>query len=277
MQYLKNGKPAFWRGKYNKNQILGGNMKNFLVILAVMALVFSVAISFAEEKKESGLEFTFEPTAGTRYVSDFGITYLRNPFIGQTATLSSEKTGWYGAGLNMYAPSRKFNSGETEAGWFEGYAGKTGKASFFEYDAYVGAWTYEINRISHVGNTVYAGTELKFPKILGMTPFLGSEYYYLPKETSQNGFVWRGGVEFNVWNVKLKAFATGHDKVFESNSALLASGIASASYEIPATWIHKSAKFIPVVSYQHRLEKEEREGGLTQGGFWTGLALKITF
>ena len=247
-------------------------MKKILALaflVAVALAILSASLVLAEEKR--GLSFEYEIQAGSRNVSDFGITYLRDSYLGQKFTASSEN-GFYGTVSQVYNPQRKFNSGE-EAGWFEGYFGKEGKAGAVHYDAYLGYYNYQVGKIND-GDVAFVGLELKFPKTWGVTPFVGSEYYYVVRQTDQNGIVWRGGVESELWGVKMKAFVTGHSQVFDSNSAMLASGIVSAEY---AFNIYKNVKLIPNINYQQRFEKEERNGGLSQGGFWGGLAAKITF
>lgn len=255
----------------------------FAAILAIALLILiglSISVSTGEEKtpvsslnaEGKALNFEFKVLTGTRYVSDFGITYLRDWFIGQTSILSSSKNGLYTAVTTIYVPSRKFNSGE-EAGLFDGYAGKEGKLGSINYDAYIGYYAYEIEK-SNVEDTGYAGLGFRLPKIGELTPFVGSEYYYVPRQTGQNGFVWRGGIEYAKGNFRTKLFLTGHDRVFGSNSAWVASGIASAEYTII---LCQYAKIIPSVNYQQRLEDEERDGGLSQGGFWGAITLKLVF
>ena len=237
-------------------------------------MVFSATAVFADDAKgEKGLEFEYKGLFGTRYVSEFGVTYLPDWFIGQGATLSSNKTGMYVGSVMIYAPDRKFNSSE-EAGWFDGYVGKTGEVGFFEYDASAGYHTHSFDRNIEVSDTAWAGLGLKFPKVVGLTPFVGSEYDYVIEETGQNGFFWRGGFEYEFENLKVKVFATGHDRVFRSNPAVIASGIASAEYKIK---IYKNIQLVPAVSYQQRVEQRLQEGGLSQGGFWGALSAKFAF
>jgi hypothetical protein len=249
-------------------------MKYFFLWLLPVLIVFSTTSVFAEDaNEEKGLGFEYKGLSGTRYVSEFGVTYLPDWFIGQDATLSSSKTGMYVGSVMIYAPERKFGASE-EAGWFDGYVGKTGEVGFFEYDASVGYHTHSFDRNIEVSDTAWAGLGLKFPKVVGLTPFVGSEYDYVIEETGQNGFFWRGGFEYEVENLKVKVFATGHDQVFESKTAVLASGIASVEYQIK---IRKNIRLVPTVSYQQRVEQRLQEGGLSQGGFWGVLWAKLTF
>jgi hypothetical protein len=248
-------------------------MKRLLPALAALAFFWS-ALCFAQEKgQEKDVEFTFKAVTGTKYVSEFGLTYLNEWFIGQTSELSFRESGFYGAVSNMYAPGKPFNSGE-DAGWFEGWLGNEGKAGPLQYDAYVGYYVYQLDRSNPDGDAAYAGLKVKLPQVWGLTPFLGAEYFYVPRETGQSGFVWRAGAEYKAGGLRVKLFATGHDRLFGTDPAALASGIASAEYAIK---VHESIRLVPALSYQQRVERKERDGGFTNGGFWGVLSAKFTF
>lgn len=211
-------------------------MKRFLVVLVVMAMVFSAGFVFAEEEKTEGWKFNGEVGVGihNRYVDEnTGELWYDKPVSTQSATIGVEKgeTGFYIQAEN-FSPFRKKESKETDF-----YLGFYTEAKGIKFDA--GIARYQVREKGEIDYSAVYG-EVEFPEVgLGIIPFLNAEYRFADKKlqwededgnvfsTSMSGFVYYGGFkrEFKVAkmvSLNAEVGAGGNTGIYEGQAENLA-------------------------------------------------------
>lgn len=245
-------------------------MKRLFVVLAVVAMVFSVAVSSAEEKK-SVIGVDIETEFYSQYVNDLGgIRFIKDPTLKQSVIATHNSSGVYLMGSVLYDLKRKFN-GSDDFGWGEYFVGKEGKIDNFHYDVYFAAYdTFQLGKVNS-GDLYGAGFRLDYEKNQ-LYPFVAAEYIATKGDSGQNGALWRFGIKPEFKKVGIELSLGGHDTIYGGRTAILSSGRVGFSYEIEVT---KNIKVIPQVSFQKSFEHKVRDGGLTEDLIWG--AVKITY
>jgi hypothetical protein len=252
-------------------------MKKVLVVMMVVAMVFSAGIVLAGEK-ENDFSVSGELWLRSAYLGDTGGVFYKGLVIQPSVTISHNNTGLYVGVWGSIAPGKsptEDNAGDNYGNEFDLYAGWAKKFGKLEADVmYAYYKIFPLNKWGY-GDFHALSTKIGYALTDKITPYVKVNYYHIIGQTEQNGFAYRLGSVFDLMeHLKVDVSVGGHGALLGASEELLSSGRIALSFP----WKVGALTIVPEVSYQHCFgyERVALGGrGLTESIFYAGVG--ITF